>query len=81
MRFKANLNYNVYVKLNAKGLEIHKQEWERVFKNNPNFVYEAPKTDSDGYSKFQMWKLMQLFGPHIRIGFDAPFDTEILLDI
>jgi repressor LexA len=77
-----NLNDVVRVKLNQRGLDILKAKHEELAK----FVRERkgkfhdwspPRTDSEGWSEHQLWCLMQDFGPHIRLGGEAPFETMI----
>lgn len=78
LEIDVNINDNVLVKLNDKGFKILEDQHEalrELFLNVGEFV--PPKTDSDGYCKFQLWELMQTFGPHIRLSEQPPFDTEI----
>ncbi len=78
-----NINNFVKVKLNEKGLaELQAQhtELKKVF---PRISYEftPPDVDSDGYSEFQLWALMQTFGHLMRLGDDPPFDTAIKIEV
>jgi hypothetical protein len=75
---KFNINEYVWVKLNDKGREIYLRSFDCIpleFRR-----VHLPETDSDGYSRFQMWSFMQIFGSHIGTGFDPPFDTTIKFD-
>lgn len=70
-----NINSYVRVKLKKEGIEIMKKRYARVgmtYEHNP---------DKDGYSSFQMHNFMLIFGPHCMLGYEAPFDTRILIDI
>lgn len=40
-------------------------------------MYIPPVEDSDGWSSWQLWNLMQELGPHIYIGCEIPFETTI----
>ena len=80
-----NLNDMVRVKLKPEGFSILQQAHDKLEK----FVrqrggelgdWSGPKIDAEGYYRTQLWCLMQDFGPHIRLGAEAPFETEILLD-
>ncbi|WP_208952384.1 hypothetical protein [Rahnella sp. ChDrAdgB13] len=74
-----NINNYVKVKLNEFGLSVMKsnrEELQRMAPSLPDFT--PPSTDSDGYSKFQLWSLMETFGPIIHLGCELPFDSEIL---
>ena len=73
-----NLNEYVRVKLNQRGLDILKADAEELRKTFPKLpAWEPPKTDADGWSKHQLWSLMQDFGPHITLGGNPPMETGI----
>ena len=74
---KFNINDYVKVKLTDKGRELHKRYQNELLKHWDKYEYKAPKEDEDGWSKWQLWDLMQTFGPHIHLGGINPFDTEI----
>lgn len=65
-----NLNETVKVKLTNFGKEIFYHQYdflnERCGKEviKPSF----PKTDEDGYTSFQLWGFIELYGAHIGIG-------------
>lgn len=73
-----NINSNVWVKLTPKGHEIYKKFWEEVFKASAT-PHNAPvlHTDAEGWTEFQMWDLMCIFGCHLYNGCVAPFETNI----
>ena len=75
---KFNLNDEVWVKLNDKGKEIYLHSFDDVPEQFRRVT--LPEEDAEGYSKFQMWVFMQVFGPHINMGFDLPFDLTIKFD-
>jgi hypothetical protein len=72
-----NINDSVKVKLNDLGREIHKNDWVRVLGKNDRFTYHPPEEDADGWSRHQMWHLMEIFGPHIGLGKVLPFNSVI----
>lgn len=77
---KFNVNSSVRVKLTDEGRKIHRDRHDNLRKKLPSgveFNYRPPEEDADGYSKWQLWELMQVFGPHICLGCVNPFDTEI----
>lgn len=74
---KFNINKMVKVKLTSKGKEIHKQRYDKY---NHSIEYTPPKEDENGYSDFQMWELMNIFGEHTSIGLDQCFEATILID-
>lgn len=75
---KFNINNYVKVKLNERGKEILKKEWDsrpNIFRSQ--FEFELPEEDEDGYSKWQLWNLMTTFGEYMWLGCVVPFETEI----
>jgi len=74
---KFNINDSVKVKLNDHGREILKQQHDLLLKDIPRYEFTLPQEDEQGWSKWQMWRLMETFGPHISIGSEVPFETEI----
>lgn len=74
---KFNINDNVKVRLNSAGFDIHRKYWA-FYTGLSN--YTPPKIDDQGYSTFQLWDLMVVFGPHVYLGSNKlPFETEIEL--
>ncbi len=73
---KFNINSFVRVKLNEHGHLIHRQRHSRLL---PSFEYHPVEQDEEGWSKWQLWKLMHVFGDHVMLGSKVPFETEIEL--
>ena len=75
-----NINSYVKVRLTDYGREMlareHKKFWENLGHQVP---YSPPKEDKDGWSKWQMWDLMQKLGSHISMSRNL-FDTNILIE-
>jgi hypothetical protein len=42
-------------------------------------TYRPPEEDAEGWSKWQLWSLMSLFGPCMHMGCDVPFETDMRL--
>ena len=63
-----NLNENVKVKLTDFGISLYKLRYDN-----------DPKKDEQGYTSFQLWTLMNIYGLYIGLAKDAPFDLDILL--
>ena len=76
---KFNINSDVKVKLTAKGKEIYKKQHQEIFDRFPDLEKEI-KEDEQGYSNWQLWTLMQEFGPHIHLGSENCFETNILIE-
>lgn len=82
---RLNLNDNIKVKLTEHGKDIYYHQYDRT---NAIFGRELckpsyPKVDEDGYTTFQLWCFMELYGVHmgmtlpnviepLDIVFDAP---------
>ncbi|MGG3307336.1 hypothetical protein ABER23_07905 [Paenibacillus lautus] len=83
--YQVNLNEYVKVKLTDHGISILKKERAELNKRFAErgltgFGEYEPKVDEDGYTSFQLWDLMQRLGPHISIGCQLPFETNVILN-
>lgn len=76
---KFNVNNKVRVRLNDYGRQLHREDhakfWAHIGEKAPE--YRPPDENADGWSEWQLWALMQDFGPHMGLGMVVPFDTEI----
>jgi hypothetical protein len=70
-----NVNDHVWVKLTPAGVEAYKKWNEDLGIKDP----VMPKVEWDGFSKFQLWELMMIFGSTCHNGGHIPFETEIQL--
>ena len=67
---KLNLNEQVKVKLTPLGAEIYYHQYDDVnkkIKENCGKEFEPimPQIDKDGYTEFQLWHFIELYGEHI----------------
>ena len=64
---KINLNEPVKVKLTDWGKEIFYHQYDRVNKVVGREVCKPryPKEDENGYTEFQLWCFMELYGEHM----------------
>lgn len=75
-----NLNDWVKVKLNEQGRKLLYQNYVSLWQGRkPPYAFSLPKEDEEGWSKWQLWSLMGHFGPHVQLGMQAPFDTQMVL--
>lgn len=75
-----NINEWVSVRLTDLGRAHHRADFDQWTKEaGLNLEYRPPKEDAEGWSKFQMWNLMHLFGPLCGLGREVPFETTIKL--
>ena len=77
LNIKFNVNDRVRVKLTDRGREIHDEFWC----DHPiplARVYSPPKEDDEGWSEWQLWVLMETFGPELGYILDEPpFEPNI----
>ena len=65
-----NINNYVHVRLTAKGrFVLHSQR------------IKIPAEDQNGYSRWQLWELMNTLGPHLWNGAPVPFEPTIRLAV
>lgn len=78
-----NLNDQIRVKLNDRGRKIHRDYWEEIASKMPassNFKIPETQEDSNGYSDWQAWIFMAIYGPHMFSSSSiAPFDMNIII--
>jgi len=74
-----NINDNVYVKLTDLGRKELERQKEALRKQIPaleGLSFEREE-DEEGWSKWQLWDLMNTFGHLLTLGRDVPFETTI----
>ena len=82
MQYKeTNLNYYIKVKLTEKGKEIYRNRFDEDDIKKLGIGYCEPKVDENGYSEFQMWDFMRIFGKHFHILGDNPCGTNVLVQV
>lgn len=64
---KINLNETIKVKLTPYGAEIYYKQFDEVNKKRGREICKPhmPRIDKDGYTEFQLWHFMELYGEHI----------------
>lgn len=81
-----NLNDWVKVKLTDHGKDIYYHQYDELNEKSVQLhgrnVIEPsmPKVDADGYTTFQLWCLIELYGPHMHMGRPLPFDVNIVIE-
>lgn len=77
---KFNINDNIKVKLTNAGVEELKRQHDELKLSFPKIGdFNAPKTDKDGYSTWQMHCIMQQLGHMLDIGGNLPFEANIII--
>ena len=64
---KINLNETIKVKLTPYGAEIYYKQFDEVNKQCGREICKPhmPRIDKDGYTEFQLWNFIELYGEHI----------------
>lgn len=64
---RINLNESIKVKLTDWGKEIYYHQYDEINKIAGREVCKPkfPKEDENGYTEFQLWDFIQLYGMHI----------------
>lgn len=76
-----NVNNYVSVKLTDVGRAHHRADFERWSKHLPKKRdYRPPQEDAEGWSRWQLWHLMEMFGPLCTLGRLLPFEPSIRFD-
>lgn len=78
---KINLNDIVRVKLTPFGRKVHRENHVALyayFEHLPHYV--PPTEDANGWSRWQLWSLMEQFGPYVHFGSVLCFETTIVLE-
>ena len=82
MQYKeTNLNYYIKVKLTEKGKEIYREYLNDVLEEYE--INDVPKieVDKEGYTEFQMWDFMCIFGKHFHMLGDNPCGINVLVQV
>lgn len=80
-----NLNDKVKVKLTDHGKDIYYHQYDELNEKLKPYGCKfleprMPDVDADGYTTFQLWQLMNLYGPHIHMTSPLPFETNIVIE-
>ena len=64
---KINLNETIKVKLTPYGAEIYYKQFDELNKQYGREICKPhmPRIDKDGYTEFQLWHFIELYGDHI----------------
>lgn len=64
---KINLNDTIKVKLTPYGAEIYYKQFDKLNKQYEKEICKPhmPQIDKDGYTEFQLWHFIELYGEHI----------------
>lgn len=74
---KFNINEHVRVKLTPAGLKVLNDHWAEFGVLDK---LDRLEVDDQGFTEFQLWDLMSIFGSSICIGSKTMFETDIYFD-
>lgn len=76
---KFNINNYIDIKLTDIGRDELKRQHLAFF--GDRVPYESPNEDSEGYSRWQLWDIMNKLGNLLGNGFEPPFMPIIKIEI
>lgn len=85
MEFDFYVDKHVKVKLTDEGLRILESRYNDNLRNFPRVTqvlgpFKAPEVDEEGYSRFQLFELMEIFGDYVKENRDVlPFEKDIII--
>jgi hypothetical protein len=76
-----NINDCVRVKLTDLGKDVYYHQYDETndYYDRQIFKPHYPAVDKEGYTEFQLWELMKLYGTYCSNDCDLPFETNITL--
>ena len=79
MTRKLNINNHIKVKLTDHGKDVYYHQFDEVNKairsrGGRPIAPSYPRVDINGYTEFQLWCFIELYGPHIGIGKENVID-------
>lgn len=63
-----NLNDNIKVKLTDYGIHVYYHQYDVLIGLGAPLKRCYPTVDEEGYTDFQVWDFMNLYGPHMKLG-------------
>ena len=81
-RVKTNINYKIWVKLTPEADKIYHDHWHQYDEILGRAGYEPPKlVKVNGWTEFQMWDFMHIFGWDFHIGMGGPIETSVQIEV
>ena len=63
--YAINFNDTIKVKLTDRGKDIYYHQFDDLIERGTKLTPKMPKVNADGYTEFQLWDFIQLYGQHI----------------
>ena len=86
IKMKFNINEFVKIRMTVLGHTVYRQHRDEIAKNvlkygiQPDIVDRHPE-DASGWSRWQLWEVMAIFGRHLYMGGPLLFETKVDLEI
>ena len=78
---KVNINQWVKIKLTPHGINVLAERHKELKKFAPMIKdFKMPEIDKDGYTRYQLWSVMEIFSGFVGMGVDLPFEPEIEIE-
>ena len=74
-----NLNDRIKVRLTPLGAEIFYHQYDSLIKEHPQITTimpHMPQIDKNGYTTFQLWGFIELYGTYIHMGADQVIEDN-----
>ena len=77
-----NINESVLVRLTEVGKDELLRQEDELRKTYPKLGAKLPdrQEDDDGFTKWQLWSLINTFGHMVGMALPLPFESDIKLD-
>ena len=71
-----NLNSFIYVRLTDDGKHIYYHQCDEINKQYGKEVVkpEWPEVDENGFTRFQLWEFIELYGPFTHMAWPSPIE-------
>ena len=81
-----NINDYVKVRLTDRGKYLYQHRFDslnaKILRDGGEPIIPAElEYDNDGYTEFQLWHLMEIFGRHLFNGCEIPFEITIKFEV
>lgn len=73
-----NINDIIKVKLTEHGRNMHAQNYKKYLGENFNKKYYLPAIDKEGFTKYQLWEFMNIFGEHMFNGAEQVIENNLI---
>lgn len=73
-----NINDYIKVKLTVHGYKMHNAHYKKYLGENYNKKIYAPVIDEEGFTKYQLWEFISIFGEHMYNGAEQVIKDNLI---